>query len=169
MAITRLGGRSRGGGTAIDRTICDFSSGAVEELVLGAAPDADLLFVEGQGGINHPAYAPVTLALLFGAAPDVLILVHLVTRTHVGDFGTPLLSLPRLVTLYETLCATVKPAAVAGIALNTHGLGPGEARAAIARASAETGLPCDDVVRHGPHALYDALAPSFARKTRALR
>jgi hypothetical protein len=45
----------------------------------------------------------------------------------------------------------VKPAKVAGIALNTHGLDDDAARAAIERARGETGLPCDDVVRHGPH------------------
>ena len=34
-----------------------------------------ILFVEGQGGIAHPGYAPVTLALLYGCAPDALVLV----------------------------------------------------------------------------------------------
>jgi uncharacterized NAD-dependent epimerase/dehydratase family protein len=155
-----------GSGTAIDRVISDFASGAAEELVLANASDADLLFVEGQGGINHPAFAPVTLALLYGSVPDALVLVHLATRTHVEDYGTPLLSLPKLVATYEALCATVKPARVAGIALNTYGLTPAEAQFEIARAAEDTGLPCDDVVRNGPHDLYDAMAPAFAHKTR---
>ena len=158
-----------GAGTAIDRVISDFATGAAEELVLANAPHADVLFVEGQGGINNPAFAPVTLALLFGSAPDALVLVHLATRTHVEDLGTPLLPLPRLVEVYESLVATVKPAKVAGIALNTHGLSAGEAAQAIARARDETGLPCDDLVRNGPHALYAAMAPSFAHKARPLR
>ena len=169
VATGQTGIMIAGGGAPIDRVIADFASGASEKVVLDEAAQAELLFVEGQGGINHPAFAPVTLALLYGTAPDALILVHLATRTHVEDFGTPLLSLPALVALYETLCAAVKPAAVAGIALNTHGLGAAQARQAIAAASDATGLPCDDVVRNGPHALYDALAPALANKTRALR
>jgi uncharacterized NAD-dependent epimerase/dehydratase family protein len=169
VATGQTGIAIAGSGTAIDRVISDFASGATEELVLDNAPDADLLFVEGQGGINHPAFAPVTLALLYGSTPDALVLVHLATRTHVEDFGTPLLPLPELVTAYEALCATVKPTKVAGIALNTHGLDDDAARAAIERASRDTGLPCDDVVRYGPHALYDAMVPAFAEKRSALR
>jgi uncharacterized NAD-dependent epimerase/dehydratase family protein len=153
----------------LDRVIADFASGAAEELVIDADSDADLVFVEGQGGINHPAFAPVTLALLYGSAPDALILTHLATRTHIEDFATPLLSLPRLVEIYEGLCGTVKPARVCGIALNTHGLSDVQARRAIARARDETGLPCEDVVRNGALGFYDALAPALAKKTRPLR
>jgi uncharacterized NAD-dependent epimerase/dehydratase family protein len=167
VATGQTGIMIAGAGTAIDRVISDFASGATEELVLANA-DADLLFVEGQGGINHPAFAAVTLALLYGSVPDALVLVHLATRTRVEEYGTPLLSLPKLVATYEALCATVKPAKVAGIALNTYGLSPAEARVEIARAGEDTGLPCDDVVRNGPHDLYDAMAPAFARKTRPL-
>jgi uncharacterized NAD-dependent epimerase/dehydratase family protein len=169
VATGQTGIAIAGEGTAIDRVISDFASGAAEELVLANAPHADLLFVEGQGGINHPAFAPVTLALLYGSAPDALVLVHLATRTHVEDQGVPLLSLARLVATYETLCGTVKPAKVVGIALNTHGLDEAAATAAIERAKIETGLPCDDVVRNGPRALYAALAPRLATKGRPLR
>ena len=158
-----------GAGTAIDRVIADFASGAAEELVLDGAAEADLLFVEGQGGINHPAFAPVTLALLYGCAPDALILVHLATRTHIEDFGTPLLELRALIALYEGLAGTVKPAKVAGVALNTHGLSDVDARRAIEAARLATGLPCDDVVRNRPHAFYAAIESALHTKTVALR
>ena len=167
LATGQTGIAIAGGGVPVDRTICDFTSGAVEELVL-AGGEADVLFVEGQGAINHPAFAAVTLGLLYGAAPDALVLVHLVGREHIEGFGTPLLPLDRLIEIYEALCAAVKPARVAGIALNTHGLADAASRLAIARTAAETGLPCDDVVRNGPHALYDAMAPRFAEKTKPL-
>ena len=151
-----------GWGTAIDRVVADFAAGAAEQLVLeGERRAGELLFVEGQGGINHPAYAAVTLALLFGSAPDALVLTHLATRTTIDGYGIPLLPLPELIRTYETLCAGVKPARVVAIALNTHGLDEAQARAAIAGARAETGLPCDDVLRFGPHELYAAFAPSL--------
>jgi uncharacterized NAD-dependent epimerase/dehydratase family protein len=158
-----------GWGTAIDRVIADFATGAAEQLVLEGdrrigARDG-ILFVEGQGGIAHPAYAPVTLALLYGSAPDALVLVHLPTRTKADGFDQPLPGYRELIRIYEALCATVKPAKVVAIALNTHGLDDAAARAAIEDARAQTGLPCDDVVRFGPDALYAAFAPHLTKTT----
>ncbi|HWT06170.1 MAG TPA: DUF1611 domain-containing protein [Xanthomonadales bacterium] len=153
-----------GWGTAIDRVVCDFAPGAAEQLVLeGERRARDVLFLEGQGGINNPAFAPVTLALLYGGAPDALVLVHSVARTAIEDYDVPILSYRALIRTYESLCATVKPARVVGIALNTRDCDTEEANAQIERARAETGLPCDDVIRNGPHALYDAIAPALVK------
>jgi len=165
-----------GWGISIDRVVADFAPGAAEQLVLEGERRADelaagkpgspaLLVVEGQGGINHPAYAPVTLSLLYGSAPDALVLVHLPSRTSIDGYDIPLLGYRELISTYETLCAGVKPAKVVGIALNTKDLNDSSARAAIADATAQTGLPCDDVVRFGPFALYDAIASNFAKST----
>jgi len=155
-----------GWGTAVDRVISDFAAGAAERLVLHAAASApDLIVVEGQGAINHPAYAPVTLSLLYGAAPDALVLVCEVPHATIPTFGTPVLGYERLIALHEALLATVKPARVVGIALNTRAIGSDDdARREIARARAETGLPADDVVRFGCTALYDAIVPSITKR-----
>jgi uncharacterized NAD-dependent epimerase/dehydratase family protein len=154
-----------GWGIAVDRVISDFATGASEQIVLEAARrNPDYILVEGQGGINHPAYAPVTLALMFGAAPDALILVVKPDRTRIEVFETPTLSYRNLIRTYEALCATVKPANVIGIALNTHGLSDERAREEIARAHSETALPADDVVRFGPHALWSAVAPQLVKR-----
>lgn len=153
-----------GWGTAIDRVVSDFAPGAAEQLVLeGERRASQLLFLEGQGGINNPAFAPVTLALLYGGAPDALVLVHNVARDRIEDYDVPILSYRALIRTYESLCGTVKPARVVGIALNTRDCTEDEARAQIARARDETSLPCDDVVRNGPHALYDAIAPALVK------
>lgn len=154
-----------GWGICVDRVIADFAPGAAEQLVLQAAHGSDLVVVEGQGGINHPAYAPVTLALLYGAAPDALLLVGDPTRKALeGGFATPRLSWCALIDLYESLCAAVKPAEVVGLALNTLGLSAHDARIEIERIAQETSLPVDDVVRNGPHALYDAIAPRISKR-----
>ena len=155
-----------GSGIAVDRVISDFATGAAEQIVLEAARrNPDYILVEGQGGINHPAYAPVTLSLLFGAAPDALILVADPKRTHIEVYGTPTLSYRALIRTYEALCATVKPARVAGIALNTHGLSEERALEEIERAREETQLPADDVVRFGPGALWTAIEPHLKKST----
>jgi uncharacterized NAD-dependent epimerase/dehydratase family protein len=165
IATGQIGIAIAGWGTAIDRVVADFAPGAVEQLVLeGERRARDLLFLEGQGGINNPAFAPVTLALLYGGAPDALLLVHNPARTAIEDYNVPILPYRTLIRTYESLCATVKPAPVVGIALNTRDCSPEEAHAQIERARAETGLPCDDVVRNGPHALYDAIAPAIVKR-----
>jgi uncharacterized NAD-dependent epimerase/dehydratase family protein len=152
-----------GWGIAVDRVITDFAPGAAESLVCEASREADLLFVEGQGAINHPAYAPVTLALLYGAAPDALVLCHMVARRHIEGFNTPVLSYREMVRSYESLCSGVKPAKVVAIALNTHGLSDAEAHKAIEQARSETGLPADDLVRFGAEKLYDSIVPSLTK------
>jgi uncharacterized NAD-dependent epimerase/dehydratase family protein len=153
-----------GWGISVDRVIADFAPGATEQLVLFAAHEgADLIVVEGQGAINHPAYAPVTLALMYGSAPDALILVCAPQKRHIEDFETPVLGYRDLIRIHEALLATVKPAKVVGIALNTRSLDDATARAEIARAEAETQLPADDVVRFGPQRLYAAVAPELRR------
>lgn len=153
-----------GWGIAVDRVISDFATGASEQIVLEAARrNPEYILVEGQGGINHPAYAPVTLSLMFGAAPDALVLVVDPKRTRIEVYETPTLSYRALIRTYESLCATIKPAKVVGIALNTHGLTDERARAEIERARTETQLPADDVVRFGPHALWNAIEPHIKK------
>jgi uncharacterized NAD-dependent epimerase/dehydratase family protein len=154
-----------GWGISVDRVIADFAPGAVESLVLYAAQsNPDLIVVEGQGAINHPAYGPVTIALMYGSAPDALVLVVDPVRKELGGYSTPALDYDRLICLHEELIATVKPARIVGVALNTRYLDEAEAQAQIERARRETGLPADDVVRYGPDALYTAIAPQLMHK-----
>jgi uncharacterized NAD-dependent epimerase/dehydratase family protein len=159
-----------GWGISIDRVIADFAPGATESLVLEAAmKNPSVIFVEGQGAINHPAYAPVTLALMYGSAPDALILVCDPTRKTIQGYATPIMGYRELIRMHEALLATVKPARVVGIALNTRHLDEAGARAAIEDAHAQTLLPVDDVVRFGPYALYDATVPMIVRGSPCVR
>lgn len=154
-----------GWGLSVDRVIADFAPGAVEQLVLSAARDgAQTIVVEGQGAINHPAYAPVTLALMYGSAPDALVLVCDPRRAVIEEYATPTLEYRALVELHQRLLATVKPAPVIGIALNTRGLSQADAREEIERARRESGLPCDDVVRFGAAEFYARIAPRIVKR-----
>ncbi len=154
-----------GWGISVDRVIADFAPGAAERLVSYAAREgADLIVVEGQGAINHPAYAPVTLALMTGCAPDALVLVCDPSRSAIESYDTPTLSYRELIAVHEMLLGTIKPAPVAGVALNTRALSEKRARAEIARAREETGLPADDVVRFGAQRFYDEIAPQLVKR-----
>jgi D-glutamate N-acetyltransferase len=147
-----------GWGIAVDAVVADFLAGAGERLVLEGAARGDLLWVEGQGSLVHPQYSGVTLGLLHGSAPHVLVLCHKAGETHVeGMPEHPIPPLPDLVTLYERASLPARRARVACVALNTGRLPEDEARAAVAQAGAETGLPADDPVRFGPVPLLDAV------------
>ena len=147
-----------GWGIAVDHVISDYVAGAAERLVLDGAERGDLLFVEGQGALFHPAYSGVTLGLLHGSAPDLLVLVHKPNATHNRNYpDLPIPPLNELIAAYENVAAPVRPAKVAAIALNTSDLDEDAARAAIADAERETGLPADDVVRFGAGRLLQAV------------
>ena len=148
-----------GWGIAVDAVVADFLAGAAERLVVeGAARGGEVLFVEGQGSLVHPAYAGVTLGLLHGAAPHALVLCHLAGATEVEGFpGHPLPPLRELVELYERSSLAARRARVAAVAVNTRDLGDEDARAAVDDVERETGLPADDPVRFGAGRLLDAV------------
>jgi uncharacterized NAD-dependent epimerase/dehydratase family protein len=154
-----------GWGISVDRVIADFAPGAAEQLVLYAAREgADLIVVEGQGAINHPAYAPVTLALMTGSGPDALVLVCDPGRTHVEGYDTPVLDYASLIRLHELFLGSLKPADVVGVALNTWNLSEARAREEIERARALTLLPADDLVRFGPERFYREIAQRIGKR-----
>ncbi|MEX2210800.1 MAG: DUF1611 domain-containing protein [Gaiellaceae bacterium] len=150
-----------GWGIAVDAVVADFLAGAAERLVVEGyrRGGTELLFVEGQGSLVHPAYSGVTLGLLHGCAPHVLVLCHRAGQTEVEGYpGHAIPPLAELVELYERVSLPARRARVAVIALNTAGLDEGDARAAIAAAGVATGLPADDPVRFGAEALLDAIS-----------
>lgn len=155
-------------GVAIDAVPADFTAGAIEALVLDAARGADVIVVEGQGALHHPGYSGVTLALLHGAAPRALVLCHQCARTRLraggeGDPEFPVASLSALRTAYETASAWTRPARVVAAALHTGGLDEGAARAAVAAAAAELGVPATDPVRFGAAPLAAAVLAMTGR------
>jgi uncharacterized NAD-dependent epimerase/dehydratase family protein len=147
-----------GWGIAVDHVISDYVAGAAERLVREGSERGDLLFVEGQGALFHPAYSGVTLGLLHGSAPDVLVLVHKAGAEHLRNYpDLPLPALGELASAYEAVAAPVRPARVAALALNTSTLDVAAARAAVVAAERATGLVADDVVRFGPDRVLDAV------------
>lgn len=140
-------------GAAVDAVPADFVAGTVERIVLEAARDADVVLVEGQGSLHHPAYSGVTLALLHGACPEALVLCHQAGRTHIKltDAGPAprLRPLSEIIRDNERAAGWVRPAPVLAIALNTMLLGELEARRALENVQQLTGLPAVDPVRFG--------------------
>ena len=152
-----------GWGIAVDAVVSDFLAGAAERLVVeGHRRGGELLFVEGQGSLSHPAYSGVTLGLIHGSAPHVFVLCHQAGSDEIEGYpGHPIPSLPELIELHERIALPLRPARVACLALNTAQLDEEAARAAIADAASATGLPADDPVRFGAGPLLEAVLAAF--------
>jgi uncharacterized NAD-dependent epimerase/dehydratase family protein len=158
VATGQTGIAISGWGIAVDHVISDYVAGAAERLVEQGAQRGDLLFLEGQGALFHPAYSGVTLGLLHGSAPDVLVLVHQARATSIRNHPEVALpSLPELVRAYEAVCRPVRPARVAAVALNTAALDERTARAEMAATEHACGVVADDVIRFGPDRVLDAV------------
>jgi uncharacterized NAD-dependent epimerase/dehydratase family protein len=152
-----------GWGVAVDRVIGDFVQGSCEWLVEEAESRGDWILVEGQGSLDHPAYSSVTLGLIHGTTPHAMVLVHkpgLASHDfdHLPDRSFPIQPLVPFIALHEQVAALVAPSRVVAIAVNSSLIASdADARAEIARISAETGLPADDPVRFGGSGLWAAI------------
>ena len=155
-----------GWGLCVDAVVSDFVAGASEQLVLEAArASPDLILVEGQGSLGHPAYSGVTLGLMHGSCPDCLILCAADPYEEVFS-GVPRPSSAHVARLYEEIASLIKPAPVVAVSLNTAGLGESEARKLIATVADETGLPTADPFRGSAAPILEAVLE--ASKTRAV-
>ncbi len=139
-----------GGGIPMDAMVADFVAGAAEML----SPDNEADHwdvIEGQGSVFHPSYAGVSLGLLHGSQPDVIVLCHAAGRDRVlglESFATP--SLAEAIDLHLRLARRTNPAVrCAGVSLNTSGLTPIRAREELAKHARELKLPVADPIRGG--------------------
>jgi uncharacterized NAD-dependent epimerase/dehydratase family protein len=146
-----------GWGIAIDRVISDFAAGAIERIVTQAG-DHDVVFVEGQGALAHPAYSGVTTAILHGAQPDSLVFCHVAGNEQFGGYPSfEIPPLPEYVKLYEQMAAPLGGATVDAGSLNTQGMGDEAANEAIRDFRAAIDSPATDPVRHGCDEILDAI------------
>lgn len=160
VATGQTGIAIAGEGISVDAVVADFIAGAAEKLACEAAERADWVIVEGQGSLTHPGFSGVTLGLLHGSAPDLMVLCHdAMRRTMRGydESGLPLRPLRELVRIYEDAAAWPRPpghpvARVVAVALNTGNIAnddPATALSAIRGASADASLPAADPIREG--------------------
>lgn len=159
VATGQTGIAVTGRGVCIDRTPADFTAGFVERLVHEAAEEYDLVVVEGQASILHPAYAADTIGLLHGAMPDGIVLCHHATRPAFRNWER--FELPAIGAYLDAYDAVTRPlftTEIVGGSLNTSGLDTdAQAWEAIAAFEAELDAPATDVIRFEPDPLLDAI------------
>jgi uncharacterized NAD-dependent epimerase/dehydratase family protein len=109
--------------------------------------------IEGKGSLLHPSYSGVTLSMLNGSQPDVVVICHdPARRTLLGHEQFPLPTVEEIRDLTLKLGARTNPAIrCGGYAINTSALDEAAAAALLDRETARLGLPAADPVRGGAH------------------
>jgi uncharacterized NAD-dependent epimerase/dehydratase family protein len=161
VATGQTGMLIRGRGICVDSIVGDYIAGAIErEIDRSAAEGYRYILVEGQGSLTHMGYSSVTLGLIHGTMPDVMILCHQPAR-KVDNYGLPLPDLRRLVELHEMVVRFFRETKVVGIGLNSIGLTPDQSEQAARQIESETGLPAVDALLFGAGKLVDAVVSHF--------
>lgn len=139
----------------MDSLINDFVSGEIEHAIYEAWKNEhpDAIIIEGQGSLMNPAY-PGGFEILAAGRPDYVILQHAPRRMEYDGFpGYPLHPLKKQIEAIEMISG-VK---VAAITLNHENMERNEIDRECELITAETGLPCTDVLYDGPEKLVDLI------------
>jgi len=139
-----------GSGIALDAVVADFAAGAAELLSPDADPDHwDV--IEGQGSLFHPSYSGVSMALLHGSQPDVIVVCHDSARaTLLGYPDYKLPGIEEVIALNLSLGSRTNDAIrCGGVTINTSSLAAPEAAALLDRETQRLGLPVADPIRGG--------------------
>jgi uncharacterized NAD-dependent epimerase/dehydratase family protein len=134
-------------GVAVDVLTSGFSTGEVEHAILTACreQDPDIIVVEGQGALSHPAFTS-TAAILRGAVPDAIIVQHPPKRINHCDY--PKFPMPTLASEIGLIEMFSKSKVVA-ITLNHEDMSDDEVAAAVIEYECLHELPVTDVLTSG--------------------
>lgn len=146
-------------GLALDAVPSQFCAGELEAVILEAyeAENPDIIIVEGQGALSHPAFSTSSF-ILRGSVPDGVILQHAPGRGHRCDFpAMPMPEPAREIILIETFAET----RVIGLTINHENMNAAEVRRAIKYFEAELGIPVTDALTRSPDELVAMTLAAF--------
>ena len=148
-------------GLALDAVPSQFCAGEMEAAILDAyeGENPDVIIIEGQGSLSHPAYS-TTSFILRGSCPDGVVLQHAPGRTHRCDFERMAMPNPATeINLIETFSDTK----VIGLTINHENMNDAELDAAIARYTSDLGIPATDALMHSPERLVEMVVSAFPK------
>ena len=146
-------------GVALDAIPSQFSSGEMEAAVVAAfeGEHPDVIVIEGQGALSHPAYLSSSFVLR-GGRPQAVILQHAPGRRCLSDFpDLPMPTPESEIHLIETFADTK----VIGLAINHENMTEDEIDFAIALYESELGIPVTDALTRSPERLVEMVVRAF--------
>jgi uncharacterized NAD-dependent epimerase/dehydratase family protein len=153
-------------GVALDAIPCQFCSGEMEATVVEAfeGEHPDVIIIEGQGALSHPAYLSSSF-ILRGSQPDAVILQHAPARRWLGDFAdVPMPTAASEINLIETFADTK----VIGLTINHENMTDAEVQAATTLYEFELGIPATDALTRPAAELVDMVVRAFPKLKRKL-
>jgi uncharacterized NAD-dependent epimerase/dehydratase family protein len=146
-------------GIAMDAVPSAFCAGELEAIIVEAfqTEEPDLILIEGQGALSHPAFS-TTSFILRGGCPDGVILQHAPGRAYRCDFDQMAIPLPASeINLIQTFSDTK----VIGLTLNHENMTDAEVSTAITAYERELGIPATDALTRPPERLVEMVLQAF--------
>ena len=148
-------------GVALDAIPSQFCAGELEAMVISAfmAESPDVILIEGQGALSHPAFSTSSF-ILRGACPDGVVLQHAPGRETRCDFPEMVMPTPATeITLIETFAKTT----VIGVTINHENMSDAEVDSAILHYEDELGIPATDALSRSPKRLVDMVLGAYPK------
>ena len=148
-------------GVVLDAVPSQFCSGEMEAAIVEAfeAEHPDVMIIEGQGALSHPAYSTSSL-ILRGSHPDGVVLQHAPGRIHRCDFEQMPMPTPAAeINLIQTFSDT----RVIGLTINHEHMTDAEVDAAIMLYESQLGIPATDALTRSPEHLAGMVLSAFPR------
>ncbi|WP_411845613.1 DUF1611 domain-containing protein [Roseibacillus persicicus] len=146
-------------GLALDAVPSQFCAGELEATIVEAFENEapDVILIEGQGSLSHPAYSTSSF-ILRGSCPHGVVLQHAPARKHRCDFEAMPMPIPASeIKLIETFSDTK----VIGLTINHEGMNEAEVTTAIAHYENELGIPATDALTRSPDRLVEMVLAAF--------
>jgi uncharacterized NAD-dependent epimerase/dehydratase family protein len=146
-------------GVAIDAMPLQFMIGEIENEIMKAYDneDPDIIIVEGQGALSHPAYIS-SCGILRGSRPGAVIIQHPPKRKNLGDFS--FMEMPTIKSEIE-LVENFSSSKVIAITINHENMSNEEIEDVVSEYEDQFQLPTTDVLKHGCDKLISSIFKAF--------
>lgn len=146
-------------GIALDAIPSQFCSGEMEATIVEAfhAEQPDVIIIEGQGALSHPAYLSSSF-ILRGSQANGVVLQHAPGREGRCDFEhIPIPSPASEINLIQTFADT----RVIGLTINHENMSDADISAAITSYEQELEIPTTDALTRSPERLVEMVFSAF--------
>lgn len=146
-------------GVALDAVPPQFCCGELEREIVDADrfERPDVIVIEGQGALSHPAFC-TSAFILRGSRPQAVILQHAPNRSHRCDFPNMPMPDPKSeITLIEAF----SPTRVIGLTINHEAMGDEDLSCAIAALTRGLNLPVTDALSRPAAELAQIVVSAF--------
>ena len=146
-------------GVALDAVPSQFCAGELEATIVEAfeIECPDVIVVEGQGALSHPAFSSSSF-ILRGSCPNAVVLQHAPRRSERCDFNNMAMPTPASeINLIETFADTK----VIGLTINHEQMSDLEVSAAINQYELELGITVTDALTRSPERLVEMVLATF--------